>query len=115
MLNGKVEFTKHSKNRDFKGFLKMNKDPKGEDVNIENMIYRGSVLKYTEWLYGMVIFAGLDCKIFKYTKVIKADKFKSFFGSKAKIFYLIAYVQVIVSAFVKIFNFFFIITFFIIL
>ena len=66
-----MDFSKHSKKRDFKGFLKMSKDPKGEDVSVDNFIYRGSTLRYSEWLYGLVVFAGLDCKIYKFTKAIK--------------------------------------------
>ena len=49
----------------------MSKDPKGEDVSVDNFIYRGSTLRYSEWLYGLVVFAGLDCNIYKFTKAIK--------------------------------------------
>jgi len=48
MLQGKVEFSKHGSKRDFKGFVKLTKDPKGEEVGVNNMIYRGSVVKFCD-------------------------------------------------------------------
>lgn len=42
----------------------MNKDPKGENVDHKNIIFRGSKLVFSEWIYGIVLYAGKDTKIY---------------------------------------------------
>ena len=42
----------------------MSKDPKGENLDSQNVIFRGSRLYYSDWIYGLVIYAGRDCKIY---------------------------------------------------
>jgi len=70
ILNGKIRFTSQ-KRQEFKGFISLNKDPKGEDVGVENMIYRGSIVKYSEWVYAMVIYTGENCKVCQQSKFTK--------------------------------------------
>ena len=49
-LNGKLEYLAPTRALDvFEGYLKLKKDPKPEQLTIENLMLRGSVLKNTEW------------------------------------------------------------------
>lgn len=64
LLGGKIEYTRQTKRKEFSGFLKMNKDPKGENLDNKNIIFRGSKLVFSEWVYGIVLYAGKDCKIY---------------------------------------------------
>ena len=49
-LNGKLEYIAPTRALDaFEGYLKLKKDPKPEQLNIENLILRGSVLKHADW------------------------------------------------------------------
>jgi hypothetical protein len=45
--------------------MKLQKNPNWEKIDYNNFMPRGSILKYTDWAYGMVIYAGIDCKIFQ--------------------------------------------------
>ncbi len=65
ILSGKIEYTRQSKSKSFEGFIKMSKDPKGENLDSKNIIFRGSKLYYSDWIYGLVIYAGRDCKIYQ--------------------------------------------------
>jgi len=47
------------------GYIKLKKDPKSEKFGIRNVILKESVLKYTDWVIGFVIFANQDCFISK--------------------------------------------------
>lgn len=39
------------KNHHFKGRFKLQNDPKVENIDINNVIMKGSILCYTDWLY----------------------------------------------------------------
>lgn len=48
----------------FNGSLTIRKDPKTEVLTYKNFIARGSVLINTEWIFGLVLYAGKDTKIY---------------------------------------------------
>lgn len=63
-ISGKLEYEKDNSNIDsFIGFLKLKKDPKVEKLNIENLILRDSVLDFTAWIFGLVVYTGGTSKI----------------------------------------------------
>ena len=64
VLNGKIEYSSIKRNIQFKGFIKLAKDPKGEELDASNLLFRGSILRNCKWIYGLVIFAGHDCLIY---------------------------------------------------
>ncbi|CAG9318895.1 unnamed protein product [Blepharisma stoltei] len=47
----------------FQGLMILAGHPKGIDVNIQQLLVRGSVLKNTTWALGFVVYAGENCKI----------------------------------------------------
>jgi hypothetical protein len=50
ILTGKIEYEPpNSSVTHFSGYIRLKKDPRAEQIGIENMILRGSVLKNTEW------------------------------------------------------------------
>ena len=49
---------------DFKAFIKLKKNPNWEVLTADNFIPRGSILRFTDWAYGMVVFSGQDTKIY---------------------------------------------------
>ena len=49
------------------GYLKLINDPKGDEISPNNIIFRESVLLYTEWLVGIVLYSGMDSHIFSNT------------------------------------------------
>ncbi|EAR93104.2 adenylate/guanylate cyclase domain protein (macronuclear) [Tetrahymena thermophila SB210] len=102
LLSGRIEYTKQSRRKEFSGFLKMNKDPKGENLDCRNIIYRGSKLVFSEWVYGIVLYAGKDTKIYQQSYNKETMK-TSFFGKKAKLFFLVAYIHLLVSIAISIF------------
>lgn len=50
ILTGKIEYEppKADVNR-LSGYIRLKKDPRAEQISMENMILRGSVLKNTDW------------------------------------------------------------------
>lgn len=48
-LTGKIEYTFNAFDVDFKGFFKLESDPQGENLTLNNFIMRGSILINTEW------------------------------------------------------------------
>lgn len=56
-LSGALEYEGPVKNPNyFVGFLKIKKDPKVEQLNIENFIPRGSIIRKGEWLKILINF-----------------------------------------------------------
>ena len=54
--------------------MKLKKDPKIENLTIENFIPRGSTIylqKKKDWLYGLVVYAGMSTKMMQ--NYIKKD------------------------------------------
>ena len=47
----------------FVGYVKHFKDPKIEKLSIENFIPRGSIIKHTSWIKGLVVYSGKDTKL----------------------------------------------------
>lgn len=56
------------------GYLKLINDPKGDEITHNNIIFRESGLFYTEWLIGIVLYAGMDSHIFKNTHYQREKK-----------------------------------------
>ena len=49
-LNGKLDYSAPTKDLyEFSGYLKLKKDPKPDQVTIQNLILRGSILMNTDW------------------------------------------------------------------
>lgn len=46
----------------FEGFIKLKKDPKGMELNISNILLREEINLNAEWVYGIVIYSGNECK-----------------------------------------------------
>lgn len=58
-------------NMDMKKFdarLKLESYPRASDINIENFMLRGSSLKNTKGIYGLVVYTGMDTKIMQVLK-----------------------------------------------
>jgi magnesium-transporting ATPase (P-type) len=66
ILSGRVTYEKPSASIDsFVGYLKLLKDPKVEKLSIENLILRESKIKTSLWVYGLVVYPGMDSKVMK--------------------------------------------------
>lgn len=49
-LTGKIEYEAPNTNlSSFKGFFKLKTDPKNEPLSIENLLFRGSIIRNTDW------------------------------------------------------------------
>ena len=64
ILNGKIEFMKNTSKMEFKGFIKLKKDPKGEELLMDNVLLHGDSIVNAAWVYGIVIYAGNNCKMY---------------------------------------------------
>jgi len=64
MLTGKFQYDPPSKDlNSFKGTLKLKKDPISEELTIQNLCLKGSVLTYSDWMIGLVAYVGSEVKI----------------------------------------------------
>jgi magnesium-transporting ATPase (P-type) len=63
-LTGKLEYIPPNQDvQKFEGTLKLTKDPQTKGLSFENFIPRGSVLRSEGWIYGLVVYTGMDTKI----------------------------------------------------
>ena len=56
----------------FKGRLKLENFPRASDISQENFVLRGSTLKNVRYIYGLVVYTGMETKIMmtlKYTQI----------------------------------------------
>jgi magnesium-transporting ATPase (P-type) len=82
ILSGKLTYENPSKDiGQFQAYLKLVKDPKVEQLTIDNLIPRGSVIKTSLWVYGMVVYAGEDTKIMQMRQSTTLNKRPNFFNS----------------------------------
>lgn len=56
----------------FAGRLKLESFPRATDVTDENFVMRGSTIKNVKWIYGLVVYTGME------TKILRAFKFQNF-------------------------------------
>ena len=74
ILSGRIvldlEEVKEEEKEHIKGFIKLNKDPKIENITTKNVILRESTLRLTDWLIGIVVFVGDETFIAKKSKHI---------------------------------------------
>lgn len=81
ILSGKLTYENPSKDDDqFQAYLKLVRDPKVEQLTIENLVPRGSVIKTSLWIFGMVVYAGQETKIMQMREHSRAKHEPSFFG-----------------------------------
>jgi magnesium-transporting ATPase (P-type) len=82
ILSGKLTYENSSKDDgQFQAYLKLVRDPKVEQLTIENLIPRGSVIKTSLWVFGMVVYAGEDTKIMQMRQSTTSNKRPNFFSS----------------------------------
>ena len=60
MLTGLIKYDKRESDGTL-GFIRLKKDPKGEDISLKNIIKRESVLTGCDFVFGMVLLVGKDC------------------------------------------------------
>lgn len=66
IISGRITFEKPSASMNtFRGYLKLTKDPKVEKLSIENLILRESTIKTSLWVYGLVVYTGMQSKVMK--------------------------------------------------
>ena len=53
--------------------MKLTKDPKTQKLTNENLIPRESIIK-AGWIFGLVVYAGMNCKIMKHFTENKPTK-----------------------------------------
>ena len=71
ILSGKIVLDLESRAEEkdhIKGFIKLNKDPKIENIASKNVILKECTLKLTDWVIGITIFVGDDTFIAKKSK-----------------------------------------------
>lgn len=63
ILTGKIQYDPPSGDLlRFKGTLKLKKDPISEELTIDNVALKGSILAFSDWVIGLVIYVGTDVK-----------------------------------------------------
>lgn len=60
MLTGIIKYDKRENDGSL-GYIRLKKDPKGEDISLKNIIKRESILTGSDFVFGMVLLVGRDC------------------------------------------------------
>ncbi|CAD8071279.1 unnamed protein product [Paramecium primaurelia] len=58
ILKGKLTFNNNYNFEQFEGHIKLSKDPKGEPILPENILFFGQALQFSEWVFGILINVG---------------------------------------------------------
>ena len=82
-IKGVLKYEEPNSNMDsFKGRLKLENFPRASDISQENFVLRGSTLKNVRYIYGLVVYTGMETKIMmtlKYTEIHEnKGKYKEF-------------------------------------
>lgn len=68
-IRGVLKFEEPNTNlNSFKCRMKMQTFPRASDVNIDNLLLRGSVIKNVDHVYGLVVYVGMECKVMQFQK-----------------------------------------------
>ncbi|CAK69401.1 unnamed protein product (macronuclear) [Paramecium tetraurelia] len=97
ILTGQIQFDKDS-NENIFGYIKLKKDPKGENFNRQNVVRREEQLKTCQYLIGLVLFVGQKCVC--YDNLNMAEK-KSFFVQKSRMFFALTLTISIIITFIS--------------
>ena len=92
----KIEYFKQ-KNNDFSGYLQLFNDPKIEKLSHENFIEKGSIVKRTNWIIGLVLFCGKDTRIMKNTRFFNFSK-NSLLEQNSQIFFIVFFLIAMICA-----------------
>ncbi len=72
-IKGMLKFEDQDDNiNSFIGRLKLESFPRATDVTDENFVMRGSTIRNVKWVYGLVVYTGME------TKILRAIKFQKF-------------------------------------
>ncbi|CAD8156400.1 unnamed protein product [Paramecium octaurelia] len=77
ILKGKLTFNNNYNFDQFEGHIKLSKDPKGEPILPENILFFGQALQFSEWVFGILINVGgqsLYCRKVKSVKKQQRNK-----------------------------------------
>lgn len=72
ILTGKISLDldqEKDEKEHIKGFIKLGKDPKIENISCKNVILRESTLRITDWMIGMVVLIGEETFIARCSKI----------------------------------------------
>ncbi|CAD8074022.1 unnamed protein product [Paramecium sonneborni] len=58
ILKGKLTFNNDYNFEQFEGHIKLSKDPKGEPIQPENILFFGQALQFSDWVFGILINVG---------------------------------------------------------
>jgi hypothetical protein len=102
MLTGTLKYDKQEIDGR-QGFIRLKKDPKGEDFTASNMILREQILIGCEFVFGMVLLSGPNCKCYQDFQITKQRGSKgSFFHRKADMFFLLSFFNIVLITLVPI-------------
>ncbi|CAD8127655.1 unnamed protein product [Paramecium sonneborni] len=97
IMTGQIQFDKDL-NRNIFGYIKLKKDPKGENFNRQNIIKREEQLKTCQYLIGLVLFVGQKCLCYDNLKMVEK---KSFFVQKSRMFFALTLIISIILTFIS--------------
>jgi hypothetical protein len=87
ILTGNIKYSKDANS--ITGYIRLKKDPKGESFGSRNIILREEQLKNASFIYGLVLFSGVQCLCFQ----TKHKSKNSFFDSKSRMFFGLSFIN----------------------
>ncbi|CAD2104879.1 guanylate cyclase, other [Plasmodium vinckei petteri] len=67
-IRGRITCEKPNMNMEsFNGSLKLDAHPRATSLSINNVVFKGSYIKNTDYVFGVIIYTGVDTKIMKNT------------------------------------------------
>ncbi|CAD8079778.1 unnamed protein product [Paramecium primaurelia] len=98
LLSGKVNYDRNINDKSlYSGFVRLKNDPQAIDIKKENIIFREQLLLNCDYIYGLVLYAGLSCRY--YYNQPKTRVNHSFFYTKVDRFFQFTLILLIVLSF----------------
>ncbi|CAD8127987.1 unnamed protein product [Paramecium sonneborni] len=98
LLSGKVNYDRNINDKSlYSGFLRLKNDPQAIDIKKENILFREQLLLNCDYIYGLVLYAGLSCRYYYNQPRNRVNH--SFFYTKVDRFFQFTLILLIVLSF----------------
>lgn len=99
ILTGIIQFSKYNNDLDqLEGLITLKRDLQGEKINIQNIVLREQTICFTDWVIGMVIYAGLNSYIYSQRENLQFFPLKkSAFKQRYSYFFSINIIFIIIN------------------
>ncbi|CRG96436.1 guanylyl cyclase, putative [Plasmodium gallinaceum] len=100
-IKGRIVCEKPDSNMEsFNGSLKLDAHPRATSLSINNVVFKGSHIKNTDYIFGVIIYTGVDTKIIK--NILKNSYKSGYVNKELNIYTIIAIFFTLICVFISV-------------